>query len=157
MCRAAAQQAASNVELHALDGDASLEAAAAVLQCKACTALSALLWQSLTGWLAAHEGKVPSKKRIAAHATELCEGAVPVEVLKAWSVLRAQVTRTNALPWDAPLREFHLLMPRQKQLTTNQVWTRCAEASLSARDAMHVLPFLWVRRSLPLPSSHASH
>ncbi|KAL4433388.1 hypothetical protein ABPG77_010241, partial [Micractinium sp. CCAP 211/92] len=115
----------SSLEILLLDDSASAEAAAGVASCKVCGSLAKLLWGGLTSWVNLHQ-RVPSKKRIAAYAAELCEYEVPNDVLQGWVLLRAKVPPGEGLPFagggqDSASQqghEFYLLSQRAKQHAT---------------------------------------
>ncbi|PSC76164.1 ABC transporter C family member 13 isoform X1 isoform A [Micractinium conductrix] len=111
----------SSLEITLLDDSASQDAAAGVAQCKACGSLVKQLWAGLTQWVDQHQA-VPTKRRIAAYAAELCEYEVPNDVLTGWVLLRARVQQGQGLPFtlEGDGQEFYLLSQRAQQHATPQ-------------------------------------
>ncbi|GAB4819413.1 hypothetical protein N2152v2_006459 [Parachlorella kessleri] len=108
----------SRFDVSLLDDSASIAAAAGVAQCKVCMALASALWRGLTDWVGLHEA-VPSRKRIAEYAEQLCELEVPNEVLGEWVLLRAKVQPSQLAPFSVEgNQEFYMLSQRQKQHAT---------------------------------------
>ncbi|KAL4451647.1 hypothetical protein ABPG75_007309 [Micractinium tetrahymenae] len=115
----------NSLEISLLDETASTEAAAGVASCKVCGSLVKLLWGGLTHWVNVRQ-QVPSKKRIAAYAAQLCEYEVPNDVLQGWVLLRAKVQAGEGLPFaiegqagaSQQGHEFYLLSQRTKQHAT---------------------------------------
>ncbi|PRW20961.1 OS-9 isoform X3 isoform B [Chlorella sorokiniana] len=113
--RASAQD--SSLDLTLLDEEANQELAAGVAQCKVCGALAKQLWAGLTAWVARRQ-QLPTRKRIAAYAAQLCEYEVPNEVLRDWVLLRARLQQGGGLPFvvpDGQGQEFYMLSKRTKQ------------------------------------------
>jgi hypothetical protein len=148
--RQASPLRAATFEMSPLDSASDAAAAAGVVGCRACGALAGALWGVLGPHADAHRA-APPPAQLAALAEELCDVEVPVEVLHEHVLLRAKVTPAGAAPAGAPtaaaaagglpgpgalggpgVREFYMLIPRQRQHAT--------EAELGAvRDACRAL------------------
>lgn len=111
----------------------------AVVQCKVCMALTTQMWDHLVNWTV-RTGSTATDDDVAGLGAMLCETEVPVEVLRDWVILHAEVHQVHhsstgkRIPSKLGAEEFFLLSQRSRQHATE----REIEATRSACRALFV-------------------